>query len=161
MGEKGIFTCSGNLYKKIMLVREATIWDITGIVNLWVALIEEVKLSNCLINDLEKQRFFVYIIKRILNNDFVYVVEQETPKIVGFITAYMKEGNIAFVDNIYLKKEFRFPELFLRFIQYAENKAKEDGAEFIEIETVYGGKFERICKRLGFMPEKVKAIWSI
>lgn len=137
-----------------MLARDAVLSDINNIVGLWVELINEVKLHNCLTNDIEKDRFFVYIAKRILNNDFVKIIE-DSERAVGFITAWMNDKT-AFVDNIYLKKEFRQPELFFKFIKYAENKAKQDGAEYIGIETVYEGRFSQICHKLGFMPERVK-----
>ena len=139
-----------------MLIREANILDAYEILNFWIELIEDTKPYGCKTDFIEQQRFLIHIMQRILKKDFIGVAE-DNEQSVGFISAWMNDKT-AFVDNIYLKKEFRQPELFLRFIKYAENKAKKDGAEYIRFDAVYNGRFEKVCRKLGFMPEKVKVV---
>lgn len=139
-----------------MLTRDATVLDAHKILELWIELIEDTKPYGCKTDLIEQQRFLIHIIKRILMNDFIRIAEDNS-QVVGFISAWMN-GKTAFVDNIYLKKGFRQPELFLKFVKYAEDKAKKDGAEYISFDVVYNGRFGKICEKLGFMPERVKVV---
>lgn len=144
-----------------MKIREATIWDLPEIVNLWDKAVKEVNMPGK-VSDLEQQeRFYIQSLARIKSGtSFILVLDINGVK--GFISVNIyryeigSNNIVAHGDCIYISNDFRNNGYDKEMIEAATELAKyRAGINEILLETVYNPTLAKVWERKGFIPYNI------
>ena len=144
-------------------IRMATVWDAKIITDLWEKEIKEAKFPFMIVDEKEKERFFISIIKKIKDKNFCILVAESKNKIVAFVMGNLKiheygNSNIAgCCENIYIKSEHRSKGLFKELLDLLILWGKAANMKQMEFLTNVDEKLIKVYKKLGYKPCQI--VW--
>lgn len=141
-----------------MEFRKATILDIAEITKMWVALMTETPTYLTNAGKVEQERFFIDVFLKIKRDNIVFVIEKEK-ELIGFIMSfdltrtYGSSHTIGFIEQLYVKPEYRSLELMNNFNNFALEEAKRKGIKELQFYIPYEFEFYRkLREKQGYKP---------
>ncbi len=134
------------------MIRKATIWDAVAIVNMWGAMIDEIKIPNRKGNKNERTKYLTVVNHLLGNAKGIFLIEKDK----GFISGRMApielgvDGIIGYIDYLYVKPEYRNSKVGHELGRTMEAMLMNNGASEINIVTAYDSQLIKRYTKDGY-----------